>query len=54
MELSCECGNETDFLEVTLISFNVDGEGNREDKITEDTKFECRVCGEPAEVCNGD
>lgn len=51
MELSCECGNESMFLERIMVDFTVDGEGNREDKIWESTEYVCCECNRPAEVC---
>lgn len=51
MELSCECGNETEFSERTIVEFIVDAEGNREEKVLEETDYLCSKCGQPAEVC---
>lgn len=51
MELSCECGNETEWSEKTIIEFIVDGEGNRMEKVIEDTEYFCETCGEHAEIC---
>jgi len=50
MELSCECGNEFNFIERTVVEFYVDGEGNRDEKITEDTEYLCGECQEFAEI----
>lgn len=52
IELSCNCGNETEFTELTTTDFSVDAEENREDKINETTEYRCRNCGESAEVCD--
>ncbi len=51
MELSCECGNESDFSGKTVVLFTVDGEGNREHKEIETTDYFCRECGRLAEIC---
>lgn len=51
MELGCECGNESDFSEKTVVIFTVDGEGNREYKEIETINYYCRNCGKPAEIC---
>ena len=54
IELSCECGNESEFTETTETVFGCDAEGNREDKIRETTLYRCNNCGKFAEVCNTD
>lgn len=54
MELSCECGNEEDFSEKTIMQFTVDGEGNREHKEIESTNYFCRCCGKPVETCDNE
>ena len=51
MKLSCECGNKSDFVEETVTSWNVDGEGNREEKVDEQTRYFCIPCNQDAEVC---
>lgn len=51
MELSCECGNESEFIEKTTIEFTVDGECNREKKTVETTEYFCGNCGKSAEMC---
>ena len=51
MELSCKCGNEYDFTERTTVEFIVDGEGNRQEKLIEDTVYICDNCNADAEVC---
>lgn len=53
IELSCECGNEVEFKEKTVVIFAVDGRGNREQKEIETTNFFCKYCGKPAEICEG-
>jgi hypothetical protein len=50
MELSCKCGNETDYIEETITSFTTDAEGNREEKVREETRYFCRNCNEEAEI----
>lgn len=51
MELSCECGNEEDFSERTVVEFIVDAEGNREEKVLEETDYICLNCKQSAEIC---
>lgn len=50
MELSCGCGNECNFIEQTVVEFFVDGEGNREEKIVENTEYLCGECQQFAEI----
>lgn len=52
MELSCECGNETEFTEKTTVEFIVDAECNRGEKVFEQTDYFCMVCGKSAEICD--
>lgn len=52
MVLRCECGNETEFYERITVDFIIDAEGNREEKVIEDTHFYCIYCD--AEVFMGD
>jgi len=50
MELSCECGNESEFIEETLTSFTIDAQGNREEKVEETTRYFCTKCNEEVEI----
>lgn len=50
MNLSCECGNETEWSEKTTVEFIVDVKGYREEKVIEDTEYFCETCGNRVEV----
>jgi hypothetical protein len=39
-----ECENETDFQERTIVIFSVNEDGEREDKVSEETVFSCIFC----------
>lgn len=52
MVLECECGNETEFYEETIVRFTVDAEKNREEKLDEKTNYYCIECD--IEVFMGD
>ena len=39
------CNNETDFKERTTAIFLVNEDGEREDKVSEETLFSCMICG---------
>ena len=54
IELSCECGNESEFTQTTETVFSCDTEGNRENKIRETVLYHCSNCQRFAEVCNID
>ena len=44
-ELLCECGNDGEFREETIVTFTVDSERNREYKEDEVTNYFCQRCG---------
>jgi len=50
MLLRCNCGNETEWSEKTTVEFIVDAEGNRQEKVLEDTEYFCLACDEYAEI----
>lgn len=52
IELSCECGNESEFTQTTEVVFSCDAEGNRETKIRETVLYHCDNCQRFAEVCD--
>jgi len=49
IECNDGCGNPSDFTEITITKWAVDGEGSREEKIDEETRFVCNNCGADAE-----
>lgn len=42
--LKCECGNEEDWVEETIVSCSCDAHGNREEIVEETTKYFCGIC----------
>lgn len=52
MVLKCECGNEFEFYETTTVTFIVDSESSREEKVNEETHYYCLECDK--EVYQGD
>ena len=45
-KLKCDCGNETEFVERTVVKFTVDADGSREEKICELNIYYCAVCSQ--------
>lgn len=42
--LSCQCGNETDFVEITIAKFATDQQGERGEKLSEQISYACNKC----------
>ena len=43
-DLSCQCGNEIEFIAITTVKFACDSKGEKTTKLNEQTIYECYQC----------